>query len=1001
MNCEEPWSPRLGTSLISQLILQWRLVTPAQGVRDVIIIGLTESYLRPAIKDAEVKIPKYQHYRADRLERKQGGVIVYVRDDHAAGCRVMLSGSTGTVEYIVVHLQQSNVLFCCIYRPPDSQTAEFNQVLTKVNQVINSLNGPVPTIILTGDFNLPRIQWPSQTVYAGLLKDRQQAERLFQFAEEQFLEQLVDKATRNQNILDLFFTNNDELVNDMRVENTILTDHRIMILKTNVPEPNRISFKQRRQMSMRQLNFYHKKVDWPKLNEKFLKVDWESEFLGLTPDETYEVFINTLFKICAGCIPVKNPKAERGIPRDRKIIMRRRKKLNKKLLNAHGEQAKVQLTQKIDELESRLLESHRREREYDKERAVLAIKDNPKYFFSYARRKSEVKAMVGPFLKDGKIISDPKEKCEILRAQYEAMFSRPSQDMLPSDEQEGLQPGGTSEEQGDAPENPNNNCGLLDIDFSITDIEGSIKQLQESSSAGPDGVPAILLKRCSNALALPIYLLWKVSVDTETVPEKLKFARITPIYKGGSRNAPGNYRPVALTSHISKIFERVIAKRLVEHMIQHALYNPGQHGFRAGRSCLSQLLGHYHQILKLLEEGVAIDVIYLDFAKAFDKVVHKILLHKLYKGGVQNGVLAWLKSFLTGRKQVVAMEEAISSETAVVSGVPQGSVLGPVLFLIHIADIDKDIQHSDVSSFADDTRLMKAIRTIDDHGKLQNDLQTVYQWAKDNHMEFNSTKFEMLRYGDGGVNPHVYMAPDGSSIERKKQLRDLGVIMCDSATFAEQIQTMVTKARRLVGWILRSFTTRSPALMLTLFKSLVIPLLEYCGQLWNPSTVGLIRQLEGVQRTFTWKIDGMRELNYWQRLAKLKLYSLQRRRERFIILYTWKIIQGLAPNVGADMYAIRWVMNARRGRLCLVPPVNNRSLQRIQTLREGSFSVTAPRLFNKLPHTLRNYTGDFTSFKKALDKFLRTVPDQPSLPHYYQSSEGNSLTQQICSRVLI
>ena len=208
-----------------------------------------------------------------------------------------------------------------------------------------------------------------------------------------------------------------------------------------------------------------------------------------------------------------------------------------------------------------------------------------------------------------------------------------------------------------------------------------------------------------------------------------------------------NYRPVALTSHMIKIFEKVIRAHIVQHMDNNNLFNPNQHGFRSGRSCLSQLLEQYDLVLNLLDSESNVDVVYLDFSKAFDKVDHKIVLNKLKQLGVTGKLYCWIESFLTERYQTVVVNGVKSKPQKVISGVPQGSVLGPLIFLILIGDIDKDIHHCFVKSFADDTRATKSIKDAEDVKVLQQELEIIYKWTIDNNMKLNDMKFELLHYG--------------------------------------------------------------------------------------------------------------------------------------------------------------------------------------------------------------------------------------------------------------
>ena len=286
--------------------------------------------------------------------------------------------------------------------------------------------------------------------------------------------------------------------------------------------------------------------------------------------------------------------------------------------------------------------------------------------------------------------------------------------------------------------------------------------------------------------------------------------------------------------------------KIVDFFLQHDLLNNSQHGFTIGRSCLSQLLAHYDDILNLVESGYNVDTVYLDFAKAFDKVDHLILLKKLSLLGVRGKVLKWLESFLMSRTQRVMVNGILSDPAPVQSGVPQGSVLGPLLFLVLISDIDANVLSSFLSSFADDTRVSKGISGVSDASALQTDLEAIYQWAIDNNMSFNSSKFEVIRRGlDATMKLCTnYTSSDGSIINDKEYVKDLGIIMSADCTFREQINKMCQSARNMCSWILRTFKSRSPILMLTLWKSLVLPILDYCSQLWSPILKGEIQKIE-------------------------------------------------------------------------------------------------------------------------------------------------------------
>ena len=240
-------------------------------------------------------------------------------------------------------------------------------------------------------------------------------------------------------------------------------------------------------------------------------------------------------------------------------------------------------------------------------------------------------------------------------------------------------------------------------------------------------------KKCSSALASSLASSWRQSLREGIVPSTCKLAHIILIHKGKSQSLPNNYWPIALTSHLIKVFEKVVRRRLVDFMNTHRLFNHSQHGFRGGQSCLSQLINHLDHITSLLEGRSSVEVIYLDFAKAFDKVYIETTFRKLKSLGIRGQLERWLMAFLLGRQQTVIVDGCKLPPCPVVSGVPQGSVLGPLLFLVPIGDIDGGVATSLLSSFADNTRIGRQIQGSEDVQELQADLEKVYEWATTNN----------------------------------------------------------------------------------------------------------------------------------------------------------------------------------------------------------------------------------------------------------------------------
>ena len=948
---------------------------------NIAILSLTESHLNENFHDGEINIDGFSNYRADRTAGiRKGGVIVYVKDDLLSGISNICSGSIGNIEYLAIEISCIKILYVSVYRPPTAELNDFIQVLSIIKSEIEK-HQTMPNIVVTGDLNLPIINWSNLTINGGTASSRRQASLLLELFEDYFMEQYVHRPTRGDNILDLFATNDHELVSRVVVEDTDMSDHRLVIIKTTLctSDPQTTEYCQQNALSL--LNFWNPKVDWTGIKLELSKVGWNRLFAELGPERMYGSLLEIVTDICQNYVPTKKKPNIKSIPRDRKIIMRKRNKLRKVIDNNNNisQSRIISIMNILEDLELELIESHKAEAIASEKEAISKINEKPKYFFKYARSKSTVKSPIGPLNHNGEVVTEPEEIGEILKLQFESVYSDP---INTSDIEEVLRDYGPR-------------C-IEDIEFSMDDVRSSILKISASAAAGPDGFPALLLRNCVEELKLPLTLLWRSSLDAGYLPDALKTSRVVPIFKGGDRCAPDNYRPISLTSHISKLFERIVVKEIVQYLNSMDLFNRNQHGFRSGRSCLSQLLEHQQRILSILAEGLSVDVVYLDFAKAFDKVDYSVLVRKLKALGISGQLLRWLNSFLTGRNQAICVDGTMSNESPVRSGVPQGSSLGPILFLIHIADIDDNLKYVSVSSFADDTRFIMGIRSESDRLGMQEDLCKTYEWALENNMQFNGKKFELLRYGGTTSLPATeYSTPDGQPIKHVEAVKDLGVMFKNSGTFETEIDHVTSKSRRQASWVMRVFKTRDIRPMMTLFKALILPHLEYCCQLWCPVSLGNIRKLEAIQRSFTSRIPEVSHLNYWQRLKALKLYSLERRRERYIMIYVYKIINNLVPNYESEKFCFRTLESDRRGKLCKVPPLISQATGRVKTIIESSFAVRGPKLFNCLPADLRNFEGSVDSFKRRLDKFLNLVPDQPCTPDYHQSALSNCVADQL------
>ena len=486
-----------------------------------------------------------------------------------------------------------------------------------------------------------------------------------------------------------------------------------------------------------------------------------------------------------------------------------------------------------------------------------------------------------------------------------------------------------------------------------------------------------------------------------------KTQQIIPLHKKGPKTNPENFRPISLTSNIIKLFERILRKKLVQYFESNQLINPNQHGFRKGHNCSTQLLTHTCNLMSCLVNGNEVDSIYIDYAKAFDKVDHNLLLQKLEDYGVTGKYKVWLENFLKGRTQVVRVNGACSYPTSVDSGVPQGSVLGPLLFIIFINDLSHSINHSNILTFADDTKLVKEICESSDTFLLQEDLNNVVEWSVKNKMQLNAEKFEFVSHKPNKNHKlclmkelpfsqifNVYNVSNKHTISHSPSVRDLGIMISSDLSWDEHIQNICKKAKQVSAWALKVFYTRSKEVLLTLYSSLIRPLLEYCPEVWNPYKIKDIANVEQIQRTFTSKISTSKDLNYWERLVEFNMSSLQRRRERAIIIIVWKIKHGLYPNHMKIEFKTHTRTNSIRAVLKSLPKVAGSLLSKF----EESFVIKAAKLWNLLPSDVTHLTELF-AFKAGLDKFLKNTPDLPPISGYpYQHNNSLLSYHQLKSR---
>ena len=832
-------------------------------------------------------------------------------------------------------------------RSPNLTEPENNKFTQLFESVTKKYFKSREKLVLLGDFNFPNICWDNETCSTS-----NNTESLFlDSLQSSYFTQFIKAPTHHRGLqtptlIDLIISNDPDFILDITHMPPFGKSHHSVLhfLLNTGTSPSNLN---------PAVKYCMNRADFKGMKNYFSTIDWDSILdTSLSVNEWWEIIFTHLNEAKNKFVPkIKHNNNNKTSTSTRHLPVPETFQSKLKLKRAAFKTFKKFPTQTNYNCYAKYrnqVKKEARKAKINKEVSVARnAKTNPKEFFKYINCKLKPKEKIPNLANDnGSLTNNDYEKCEILNSFFSSVFTKEDISNIPKF-------------------NYNTNASTSDAVIEVKEMEEVLSKLKISKSPGPDGIAPVMLKNLASELSFPLYKLYNKTLEDGQIPSAWKEAEVRPIYKKGLKTVPGNYRPVSLTSVVCKVFEKFIKTELLNHIISNKLLSIHQYGFCIGRSCVTQLLNTINDWFSQIDNNTPVDAVYLDFRKAFDTVPHTRLINKLSGYGVKGKLLDWIKDFLSHRLQFVSINNECSEKVEVTSGVPQGSVLGPILFIYYINDLPLSVDCS-IKIFADDTKAYFPINSLSDKSILQESINSLVQWSERWQLKFNSDKCKILHIGKNNPKYEYSITENGVAkiLSETNSEKDLGVFIDPLLSFDDQVDYVTKKSRRLSGLIVRYITYKSPTIMIPLFKALVRPVLEYGNVVWCPSKRTHIDQIESIQRHFTKCIIGMGDLEYCERLKALGLPSLEYRRLRGDLIEIFKMTHEMYdPLTLTSLFSFNNNITRSNNLKLNKPRVNTKIYQNFFTNRTIN-------IWNQLPMDTVN-ADSLNCFKNKIDSHFK------------------------------
>lgn len=840
-------------------------------INDFDIIVITESWLQDDILDRELCDNRYVVFRVDRNlsatgKCMGGGIVIFVRTEMDAYLNSDWSSLSVESQCITISAcvigSTVDLHIITSYIPPDENLSYRVDCFRRHTvQFMNKYNHD--NFLILGDFNLPCINWSDDCNFSfkhnGPRAVHDVAVSLMDDFTYYGLTQYNYLTNKWGNVLDLCFSN-------LPVS---ITRCLSPLIKEDVAHPSfclsisDLQIKPLHEHSVPTYNFH--KCDYDKINKYLKLIDWYTILNTNCIDEAVDIFYTVLYECFRLFVPRYRPKLNCHYPFWYSAALI---KLIREKHKMHSKWKKYGNPRDYDEFSLlRSREAVVQAQCFDRfiTNSQNFIRYSPKYFWKYVKSKRGGSNYPNKFELNNVKYTDGNSISSAFNYFFKSVFIHSSHD---------------STINSCLINNnyiPHDMLSCIEVNEDI--VNKLLCSLDRSKGAGSDGIPPLLLSSCAESLALPIYLLFRFSLNECVFPSVWKKAQVVPIHKKGSRSLIDNYRPISILNCISKVFEKLVYKQIYPLISRGIPYS--QHGFVKGRSTVSNLALFSDYVLNEMEGGGQVDVIYTDFEKAFDRVDHNILLCKLQALGIHGDLLRWIQSYLSNRSQLVVIGGYKSDSITVPSGVPQGSHLATLFYNAYLFDIADYIKVCGHIMYADDKKVYLNIRSIADCVSLQSDLASLQQYYSLNKITINVAKCQIISF-TRKRDPIVFnYSFNGVTIQRVSLVRDLGVFFDAKMLLSNHVEKIVQRAYRNLGFVIRTcIPFKCPITFKVVYFAYVRSILEYASPIWSPCYMEYIKRIEGIQCKFVKHLSFKTNQKYTTYLDSCRIHNLLTLEER-------------------------------------------------------------------------------------------------------------------------